>query len=111
LLNRTCTPVYLRVSWALKGVLKRAVSNIFTLEVCQRFVQAEEKYSVLFPSQFYINQLGPNDLSPPAIDSVILKEPFPPEVEAPFISIDACQFGAIILDKPSLLLIKSLPFN
>lgn len=59
-------------------------------EAWQRFVQAEQKYSILFPPQFSIRQLEPKDLSPPTIDSVVLKQPIPPDFEdyeASYISI------------------------
>lgn len=52
----TTTPVQLRVSWGLRGALKRAVSNMVTVEVWQRVVNQQGGYRVAAPPGWQVNQ-------------------------------------------------------
>ena len=51
----TTTPVYLRVSWALKGVLRRVASNTLTVEVWRRVVELTKGINVSYPPNWKVN--------------------------------------------------------
>ena len=67
----TTTPVYLRVSWALKGVLRRVVSNTLSVEVWQELVIANGTVSFAYPTRW---ELSIQD-SAVFFDNPVLSEP------------------------------------
>ncbi len=49
-IEATTTPIRLQVSWALRGVLRRATSNVLAVEVGRRFVDASGSLSFAVPA-------------------------------------------------------------
>jgi hypothetical protein len=56
----TATPVQLRVSWALKGVLKRAMSNTVTVEVWKKITDQQSTIEFNYPPQYVVNTIQDN---------------------------------------------------
>lgn len=77
----TTTPVRLRISWALSGVLRRGVSNIVSVEVWQQVKDPGRTFSILFPPDWTVTILTEGlALSNPS-RSLLLADP--EEVETP----------------------------
>lgn len=99
LTEATTTPVYLRVSWALKGVLRRVISNMLALEVWQRITEPISNTSFNTPPNWTVskeelneyNLYSPSAIS--AIDAGILV--IPPDITVHFLNNSS---GLLLID-------------